>query len=66
MEETPIEELREIRREIERECAAKGRRYADYLSEVQDKYTDRLVRREPRPRLVPKASAGVKAGTQRK
>ena len=51
MEQDPLQELRTIRRNIERACKAKGQTYADYLSEAQSKYTERLVRRGPKPRL---------------
>ena len=51
MEQDPLQELRTIRRNIERACEAKGQTYADYLSEVQGKYTERLIRRGPKPQL---------------
>ena len=47
----PLQELREVRRQIEQACEAKGQTYAAYLSQVQGKYAERLVRREPKPRL---------------
>jgi hypothetical protein len=47
----PLQELRDIRRTIERACEEKGQTYADYLSQVQYKYIERLVRRGPKPRL---------------
>jgi hypothetical protein len=47
----PLQELRAIRRNIEYACEAKGQTYADYLSQAQGKYTERLVRRGPKPRL---------------
>jgi hypothetical protein len=47
----PLQELRDIRREIEQACAESGQTYAEYLSQVQRKYTDRLVHRAPKPRL---------------
>ena len=47
----PLQELRDIRRQIEQACAESGQTYAEYLSQAQRKYTERLVRREPKPRL---------------
>ena len=47
----PLQELREIRRHIERACEEEGQTYAEYLSQAQCKYTERLVRRGPKPRL---------------
>jgi hypothetical protein len=47
----PLQELRDIRRRIEQTCEEKGQTYADYLSQAQGKYTERLVRRGPKPRL---------------
>jgi hypothetical protein len=51
MVEDPLQELRHIRHQIEQACAERGQTYADYLSQAQRKYTDRLVRRAPKPRL---------------
>jgi hypothetical protein len=51
MVEDPLQELRHIRHQIEQACAGRGQTYADYLSQVQRKYTDRLVRCGPKPRL---------------
>jgi hypothetical protein len=51
MIEDPLQELRDIRHHIEQASAERGQTYAEYLSQVQRKYTDRLVRREPKPRL---------------
>jgi hypothetical protein len=36
---------------MEHACAEGGQTYAEYLSLAQRKYTDRLVRRAPKPRL---------------
>ena len=47
----PLQELRDIRRQMEQACAKRGQTYAEYLSQAQQKYTDRLVRRAPKPRL---------------
>ena len=44
MKDDPIiQELRDLRKNIEEECKRKGQRYFDYLLEVQDKFKDRLV-----------------------
>jgi hypothetical protein len=47
----PLQELRDIRRTIEHACEERGQTYADYLSQAQGKYTERLVRRGPKPCL---------------
>lgn len=51
----PLQELRDIRRHIEHACEERRQTYADYLSQAQGKYTERLVRRGPKPRLKVKA-----------
>ena len=51
MGQDPLQELRDIRRNIEHACEERGQTYADYLSQAQGKYTERLVRRGPKPRL---------------
>jgi hypothetical protein len=51
MIEDPLQELRDIRHHIEQTCGERGQTYAEYLSQVQRKYTDRLVRRGPKSRL---------------
>jgi hypothetical protein len=51
MVQDPLQELRDIRRQMEHACAERGQTYAEYLSQAQRKYTDRLVRRAPKPRL---------------
>lgn len=44
MKDDPIiQELRNIRKDIEEQCKRKGQSYFDYLLEVQDKFKDRLV-----------------------
>ena len=65
MEQNPLQELRTIRRNIERACEAKGQTYADYLSETQGKYTERLVRRGPKPRLRMNAQKATDLGAVR-
>jgi mannitol-1-phosphate/altronate dehydrogenase len=47
----PLQELRDIRRTIEQACTESGQTYAEYLSQAQRKYTDRLVHRASKPRL---------------
>jgi len=51
MVDDPLEELRHIRRTIKQACAESGQTYAQFLSQVQRKYTHRLVHRRPKPRL---------------
>jgi hypothetical protein len=51
MGQEPLQELRDIRCNIEHACEERGQTYADYLSQAQGKYTARLVRRGPKPRL---------------
>ena len=46
-----LRELRHIRRTIDEECEDNPQKYYKYLSQVQKKYADRLVRRGPKPRL---------------
>ena len=50
MHEDPLQKLRDIRHHIEQTCAEQGQTYAEYLSQAQRKYTERLVRRGPKPR----------------
>lgn len=57
MNDDPLQELRNIRYAIEKSCEEKGQTYADYIAQVQQKYADRLVRRAPKPRLVPKKTS---------
>jgi predicted nucleic acid-binding protein len=47
----PLQELRDIRRQMEQACEERGQAYAEYLSQAQRIYSDRLVRRAPKPRL---------------
>jgi len=54
MHEDPLQELRHIRHHIEQTCAEQGQTYAEYLSQAQRKYTERLVCRGPKPRLTVK------------
>jgi hypothetical protein len=38
-----IQELREIRKNIEEECRRKGQTYFEHLLEVQEKFKNRIV-----------------------
>jgi len=51
MGQDPLQELRNIRRHIEHACEERGQTYAEYLSQAQGKYPERLVRRGPKPHL---------------
>ena len=51
MVHAPLQELRRIRRNIEQACEERGQTNAENLSQAQRKYTDRVVRRAPKPRL---------------
>jgi hypothetical protein len=51
MVDDPLQDLRDIRRKMEHACGEKGQTYAEYLSQAQRKYTERLVRRGPKPRF---------------
>jgi hypothetical protein len=51
MVDDPLQELLYLRRKMEHVCEEKGQIYAEYLSQAQRKYMERLVRREPKPRL---------------
>lgn len=46
-----IDEVRQVRRKIEAECENDGQKYFEHIQQIQEKYRDRLVRREPRPAL---------------
>jgi hypothetical protein len=59
MIEDPLQELRDLRHHIEQACVERGQTYADYLAQVQRKYTDRLVRRAPKLRLKVKERRGA-------
>lgn len=49
-----VEKVREIRRQIEEECQNDIKNYYKYLTTVQKKYSDRLVRRSPKPIQISK------------
>jgi len=65
MHEDPLQELRDIRRHIEQTCAEQGQTYAEYLSQAQRKYTERLVRRGPKPRLKVKERSVIQKSANR-
>jgi len=46
-----IKEIREIRRKIEAECQNDFEKYYEHLQQLQRNYSDRLVRRKPKPAL---------------
>ncbi len=48
-----IEELRQIRNRIEAACQNDPQRLYEYLYQMQEKYRSRLVRRKPKPALIP-------------
>ena len=47
-----IEELRAIRQEIERTYHNDAKEYYHHLLDVQTKYHNRLVRRQPKPAFI--------------
>jgi hypothetical protein len=54
MFENPIiNDIRQIRRQIEKECNNDGELYYAHLLEIQKKYAERLIRRKPNP-LIPR------------
>lgn len=58
MERDPIiQELRDIRKNIEEECKKNNQSYFSHLLEVQDKYKDRLVDDIGKPKTVNLQSA---------
>jgi hypothetical protein len=65
MHEDPLQELRDIRHHIEQTCAEQGQTYAEYLSQVQRKYSERLVRRGPKPRLKVKERSVIQESANR-
>ncbi len=44
-----IEEVRQIRQMIEAECEDDAQKYYEHIQQVQKKYRNRLVQREPKP-----------------
>ena len=52
-----IQEIRRIRLELEAESQNNPQVLYDYLCQVQEKYRDRLIRRSPKPAIIPSASS---------
>ncbi|MGV2389253.1 MAG UNVERIFIED_CONTAM: hypothetical protein LVR29_16405 [Microcystis novacekii LVE1205-3] len=46
-----LEELRQIRYQIEKDCQDNPQILSEYLYRVQSQYSERLVRRSPQPAL---------------
>jgi hypothetical protein len=46
-----IKEIRNIRREIEKECKNNFRKYYEHIQKFQSNYGGCLVRRKPKPAL---------------
>jgi hypothetical protein len=54
-----VEEVRKVRKAIEAACDNDPVKYAEHLRQVELKYTDRLVRRDPKPVLpIPAVAEG--------
>ncbi len=52
MKQEPIlKEIRKIRHEIEAECQNDSQKYYEHIQQVQQKYSNRLVRFKPKPAL---------------
>lgn len=51
MEDTIIKELRLKRREIEDNCGNDPQKFYEHILKEQEKYKDKLVRRQPKPAL---------------
>lgn len=49
MKDAIVQEVREIRRQIEQEFNHDVDKYLDHVYEAQRKHGDRLVRRQPKP-----------------
>jgi hypothetical protein len=52
-----IEEIRRVRHDIEAECQNDPQEFYKHIQQLQDKYLNRLVRREPR-KLFKKRAVG--------
>ena len=46
-----IKEVRKIRHEIEAECNDDPQKYYEHIQQLQQKYSNRLIRRKPKPAL---------------
>ena len=59
MPEDPIvQEVREVRHQIERECRHDPEKYYQHLKAIQEKLGERLVRRQPNPLPAAEQKAG--------
>jgi len=54
MKDTIVQEIREIRRQIEEEFDHDVNKYLDHIYDAQKKHGDRLVYRKPKPLKQPK------------
>lgn len=52
-----IEEVRQIRHDIEAECQNDPQKFYEHIQQLQNKYLHRLVQREPRM-LIKKRAVG--------
>jgi hypothetical protein len=52
-----VEEVRQVRKQIEAECGRDPKAYARHLRRVQESLGRKLVRRQPQRALEPAASA---------
>ena len=50
-QESILKEIRKIRHEIEAECQNDSQKYYEHIQQVQQKYSNRLVRFKPKPAL---------------
>ena len=46
-----VEEVRQVRHKIEKDCEYDPEKFYEHIQEVQEKYRSRLVQRKPRPAL---------------
>lgn len=52
-----IDEVRQIRHKIEAECENDAPKYFQHVQQIQEKYRQQLVRREPKPALTKQTMA---------
>ena len=52
-----IEEVRQLRHQIEAEIEDDPQKYYEHIQQVQDKYRNRLVRFKPKPALKKRTKA---------
>jgi hypothetical protein len=53
-----VQEVRDIRYQIEKECQQDPEKYYKHLKSVQERFSDRLVCRKPNPLPVVKQKTG--------